>query len=171
MERGRIMPSRAFCADESQGYPLILIAKHSGVIESNEVTGSPFLERNLIRYMPQIVTSPAPALTAANINTQLEFDRTYRTLVQEPAFQRKRLLFVAGLNVDVSPSAGSIFPLTKFIPWAAYWQSPDGQCETWEQADVLDRLQAQASDNPDQLDLEAAIHALDIAPEVSLKLP
>ena len=27
-EAGKIMPSRAFCSDESQGYPIILIAKH-----------------------------------------------------------------------------------------------------------------------------------------------
>ena len=29
-EPGKIMPSRAFCSDESQGYPIILIAKHFG---------------------------------------------------------------------------------------------------------------------------------------------
>jgi len=29
-ERGKILPSRAFCSDESQGYPIILLAKHSG---------------------------------------------------------------------------------------------------------------------------------------------
>ncbi len=29
-ERGKIMPSRAFCSDESQGYPTILRAKHFG---------------------------------------------------------------------------------------------------------------------------------------------
>ena len=28
--RGHIMPSRAFCSDESQGYPTILIAQHFG---------------------------------------------------------------------------------------------------------------------------------------------
>ena len=27
-EPGKIMPSRAFCSDESQGYPIILIGKH-----------------------------------------------------------------------------------------------------------------------------------------------
>ncbi|MDH5485484.1 MAG: hypothetical protein OEY43_09650, partial [Gammaproteobacteria bacterium] len=27
-ETGKIMPSRAFCSDESQGYPIILITKH-----------------------------------------------------------------------------------------------------------------------------------------------
>ena len=27
-QRDRMMPSRAFCSDESQGYPVILIAQH-----------------------------------------------------------------------------------------------------------------------------------------------
>ena len=34
-EAGRIMPSRAFCSDESQGYPIILIAKHFGTFPFN----------------------------------------------------------------------------------------------------------------------------------------
>ena len=29
-ERDKIMPSRAFCSDENQGYPIILMAKHFG---------------------------------------------------------------------------------------------------------------------------------------------
>jgi len=29
-ERHRMLPSRAFCSDESQGYPVILIAQHFG---------------------------------------------------------------------------------------------------------------------------------------------
>ena len=29
-EQGRIMPSRAFCSDENQGFPIILITKHFG---------------------------------------------------------------------------------------------------------------------------------------------
>lgn len=32
---GRIMPSRAFCSDESQGFPIILIAKHFGTFPFN----------------------------------------------------------------------------------------------------------------------------------------
>jgi hypothetical protein len=35
MEQGRIVPSRAFCSDESQGYPVILIAKHFGTFPFN----------------------------------------------------------------------------------------------------------------------------------------
>ncbi|HSQ08661.1 MAG TPA: hypothetical protein VLM84_13370 [Chromatiaceae bacterium] len=139
-------------------------------IQSDE-EGRGHLELNLIRFMPQIVTAPAPALTAAKINTQIEFDRAYRTLVQEPAYRGKRLLFVAGLNVDVSPTPGRIFPLTKFIPWAAYWQRPDGHGETWEQDEVLWRLAAQPTDNPHQVDLEAAIHEMEQVEGVTLRLP
>lgn len=32
---GKIMPSRAFCSDESQGFPIILITKHFGTFSSN----------------------------------------------------------------------------------------------------------------------------------------
>ncbi len=139
-------------------------------IESDE-EGRGHLERNLIRFMPQIVTAPAPALTAAKINTQIEFDRTYRTLVQEPAYRGKRLLFLAGLNIDVSPTPGRLFPLTKFIPWAAYWQPPTGHGETWEQDEVLARLIAQGTDNPHQVDLEVAIHEMEQVQGVTLRLP
>jgi len=34
-KHGKIMPSRAFCSDESQGYPIILIAKHFGSFPFN----------------------------------------------------------------------------------------------------------------------------------------
>ena len=34
-EAGKIMPSRAFCSDENQGFPIILIAKHFGAFPFN----------------------------------------------------------------------------------------------------------------------------------------
>ncbi|WP_455217970.1 hypothetical protein, partial [Kaarinaea lacus] len=34
-ETSRIMPSRAFCSDENQGYPIIMIAKHFGSFPFN----------------------------------------------------------------------------------------------------------------------------------------
>ena len=34
-EPGQIMPSRAFCSDENQGYPIILITKHFGTFPFN----------------------------------------------------------------------------------------------------------------------------------------
>jgi len=35
LEQGKILPSRAFCSDESQGFPIILIAKHFGAFPFN----------------------------------------------------------------------------------------------------------------------------------------
>jgi hypothetical protein len=63
--------------------------------------------------------------------------------------------------VDVSPTPGRIFPLTKSVPWTAHWQRLDGQGETWEQDDVLGRLAAHATSNPCQVDLEADIHEME----------
>ena len=34
-EPGSILPSRAFCSDESQGYPIILMTKHFGTFPFN----------------------------------------------------------------------------------------------------------------------------------------
>ncbi|MCK4709532.1 MAG: hypothetical protein KAU21_13015, partial [Gammaproteobacteria bacterium] len=34
-EKSKIMPSRAFCSDESQGYPIIMMAKHFGIFPFN----------------------------------------------------------------------------------------------------------------------------------------
>lgn len=34
-EAGKMMPSRAFCSDESQGFPIILISKHFGTFSFN----------------------------------------------------------------------------------------------------------------------------------------
>jgi hypothetical protein len=90
-----------------------------------KVEGSHNLEHNLSHTLPHIVTSPFPALAAAQANTQIEFDRTYRTIINEPEYQNRNLLFIAGLHIDISPREGQFFPLTKFVPWAAYIQTPD----------------------------------------------
>ena len=129
---------------------------------------SDFMDRNLVDAMPYIVTDKWPALKAAQVNTQVEFDHAFRSIVQEPEYQGKRLLFISGLNVDISPDEGQLFPLTKFIPWAAYYQSPDGKRQTWEQAELYERLQAQATDNPNQVDLEQAIKLMEQQQEIIL---
>ncbi len=114
-------------------------------------------ELGLISAMPWIVTSPHPLLTAAQINTQVEFDRAFRTAAQAPSFQGKRLLYVSGLNIDISPQSGENFPTTHFVPWAAYLQDRDGRARILEQPELLMALLAQSDDNPDAVDLEAAI--------------
>ncbi len=128
------------------------------------------LEHNLIRYMPQIVTSAAPTLTAAQINTQIEFDRTFRTIVKEHAYKGKKVLFIAGLNVDISPQPGQLFPLTKFVPWAAYVQDSDGYYYTLEQQELVETLLQQSTENPEQIDMEMAIETMASAAEVKFKL-
>ncbi len=126
------------------------------------------LEENLLHAMPWIVTSTAPLLLAAQVNTQVEFDRTFRTLVKEHGYQGKNLVHIAGLNIDISPDESLTFPLTKFVPWAAFVQTRDGTQYTLEQAELMAVLMEQSEDNPDQTDLEAAIHAMEIAREVKV---
>ncbi|MEA1889479.1 MAG: hypothetical protein U9N50_06850 [Pseudomonadota bacterium] len=128
------------------------------------------LEHNLIRYMPQIITSKSPSLTAAQINTQIEFDRTFRTIVKEHSYQGRKVLFIAGLHIDISPQPGQLFPLTKFIPWAAYNQDRDGSSSTMEQAELMQALEQQSTENPDQIDMEAAIRSMTEAEEIRVEL-
>ncbi len=132
--------------------------------------GAYHLEHNLIRYMPQIITARSPILTASQINTQIEFDRTFRTIVKEHSYQGKKVLFVAGLNIDISPQIGQLFPLTKFVPWAAYIQDGNGSCSTFEQREFMQALEQQSTDNPDQIDLEVAIQIMTEAEEIKVEL-
>ncbi|OQX30623.1 MAG: hypothetical protein B0D96_07510 [Candidatus Sedimenticola endophacoides] len=135
---------------------------------SHHPEGRDHLEKNLLDVMPYVVTSRWPALTAAQANTQVEFDRAFRTIVKEPSYKHKKILFISGLNVDISPRQGQLFPLTKFIPWAAYFQDEQGHHQTWEQAELYDRLQAQPLENPDQVDMEEAIRIMEKATEIHL---
>ena len=138
------------------------------ILEVDE--SSRHLEHNLIRYMPQIITSPSPMLMAAQINSQIEFDRTFRTLVKEHAYRGKKVLFISGLHIDISPQAGQLFPLTKFIPWAASLLEQDGSFSTLEQSELAQVLEQQSTDNPHQIDLEAAIKVMTEAEEIKVKL-
>lgn len=126
------------------------------------------LEQNLIDPMPWIVTDAAPALAAAQINTQVEFDRAYRTILKEKVYQGRNLLFIAGLNIDISPNVDQVFPLTKFIPWAAYVQGNDGSQSILEQKELFEILMEEKKTNPNQIDLEASISAMQGADEVSI---
>ncbi len=128
------------------------------------------LENNMIRHMPQIVTAPSPVLMAAQINTQIEFDRTFRTIVKEHSYKGKKVLFIAGLNIDISPGSNQLFPLTKFVPWAAFVQDRDGFYYTLEQQELVQLLGQQSTDNPEQIDLEQAIQFMAEAEEVKVEV-
>jgi len=132
--------------------------------------GHDLLETSLAPAMPALVTSARPALDAARYHTQVEFDRTYRSLQGAPEYRGKNLLFVAGLNIDVSPPEGVPFPLTKFVPWAAYRQLREGGSTLLEQDALVEALMRQPISNPDQISFDAAILAMAGAEGVSLPL-
>ena len=135
---------------------------------SDDVEGHNHLENNLIDHMPWIITSPSPMLVAAQINTQAEFDRTFRTIVRKHEYQGKNLLFISCLNIDISPQEGQLFPLTKCLPWAAYIQNEDGSSRTLEQSEIIELLMQQSTGNPDQIDLETAIQQMIDAHEIEI---
>lgn len=138
------------------------------------VSGDPethgLLEENLIPPMPWIVSAKYPLLAAAKANTQVEFDRTYRTLVNAEGYIGKRVVFISGLNIDISPHENQEFPLTTFVPWAAFVQEIHGHCFVLEQQDIMDRLLGQSEDNPDEVNLEVAINKMKDARKIKIKL-
>ncbi|UJS24603.1 hypothetical protein [Thiothrix winogradskyi] len=136
-----------------------------------DVDGSRQLEQNLIGAMPWIVTSAEPMLTAAQANTQAEFDRAYRSISQDKNYRGRNLVYLAGLHVDISPSPEQTFVLTKFIPWAAYVQLASGERYLLEQDALFAKLNACSSENPQQLPLDDAIHMMEEEEEIYLHLP
>lgn len=126
------------------------------------------LEHNLLNPMPWIMTSSAPLLVAAQVNTQAEFDRAFRSIVKEKRYHDKRMVFISCLNIDISPREGQTFPLTKCIPWAAFVQDGKGGHYTLEQQELTARLLEQSTDNPDQIDLEDAIHKMEGEREIRI---
>ena len=129
------------------------------------------LDHNLFTVMPQIVTGPAPMLAAAQVNTMVEFDSAFRTIVKTNAYQSQKVLLVSGVNIDISPNHDEVFPLTKFAPWAAYYKDENGVGQVWEQAELDERLMAQPLENPEQMDLEAAIATMRQTPDVEITWP
>lgn len=115
------------------------------------------LERNLLGSMPHIVSAEAPLLVAAQASAQVEFDRAWRSISRDPSYRGKTLVYICGMNVDLSPSDDQIFPTTLFVPWAAYVQPRSGDPYLLEQAELVERLLAQSTQNPDQVDLDDAI--------------
>jgi hypothetical protein len=130
--------------------------------------GLDLLERAIAPAMPYLVTSRNPALDAARYHTQIEFDRAYRTIQGEPAYAGKNVLFVCGLNIDVSPNDALQFPLTKFVPWAAYVRLRGGDGFLLEQRALFDTLISQPSENPAEIALDVAIKTMAQAESVEL---
>ena len=132
------------------------------------VEGRNHQELNLIYPMPWIVTSPSPLLTAAQINTQVEFDRTLRTLSHAQCFRDKCVFYISGLNLDISPQPDDPFPTTKFVPWAAFLRDRKEGQRIMEQPELVAALREQSTENPDQIDLDTAMRGMSEAESVKI---
>ncbi len=121
------------------------------------VEGRHHIENILLRFMPRIVTSQFPILSGALLTTQMEFDRTYRSIVKEGAYRDRNLIFISGLNIDMWPLENQLFPMTKFVPWAAFVQTEGEAPRILEQGELLEVLRGQPTENPHQINLDDAI--------------
>ena len=68
------------------------------------------------------------------------------------------------------PQQGQLFPLTKFVPWAAYIQTRDGKTFLLEQEELVATLFAQSAENPDKIEMSNAIHAMEGTLEIKIEL-
>ncbi len=116
-----------------------------------------FMLNNLHEYMPWVVTSGNPMLSAAEINVQLEFDKAYRSIVREESYHGKNLIYISGLNIDYSPEENENFPPSQFVPWAAYIQKADGSHTILEQDELYEALMRCPETNTDQINLDDMI--------------
>ncbi len=140
--------------------------------EFHETDDSILLERNLIEFMPDIVSAKFPALRAAKTNIQLEFARVVESIRRCDDYKGRNLLYVAGLNIDI-PASKDLPVMNYFVPWAAHVQLKDGTPVEYthpiEQEDLYAKLMAQSSKNPDQIDLKANIQRILQAPRLSIR--
>ena len=126
------------------------------------------IEQNLIPHMQTIVTHRYPLLAAAQVNTIIEFDRFVRTFSKNNILSGKKVLFVSGINIDVSPGVEGLFPLTKFVPWAAHYWGDDGSQVPFEQNELWELLLRQSETNPQHISLEDEIRRMDTQDSVEV---
>ncbi|NOX07880.1 MAG: hypothetical protein GXP22_00035 [Gammaproteobacteria bacterium] len=130
--------------------------------------GRDHLEINLLSQMPVIICSANPMLAAACINTRIEFERSFRSIIKEHAYKNKNVVLISGLNIDISPQQGQLFPLTKFVPWAASVHREDGSYTLMEQEELWQTLLEQEENNNDEIDLEKAIQLMKDVEEIHI---
>ena len=130
------------------------------------------LERNLIEFMPDIVSAQHPPLRAAKINIQLEFARVVESIRRCDEYKGKNLLYIAGLNIDISEKE-DLPVMNYFVPWAAHVQLKNGTPEEYihpiEQDNLYAKLMAQRPENPEQTDLKEAIQRMLKAPQLDIR--
>jgi hypothetical protein len=138
----------------------------------HETDDSILLERNLIEFMPDIVSARFPALRAAKTNIQLEFARVVESIRRSDDYRGRSLLYIAGLNIDISENEG-LPVMNYFVPWAAHVQLKDGTPAEYthpvEQDVLYEKLMAQNLENPDQIDIRENIQSILKAPRLNIR--
>jgi hypothetical protein len=140
----------------------------------HETDDAILLERNLLEFMSQIVTAKNPQLRAAKINIQQEFARAVESIRRGQEYAGKNLLYIAGLNVDISEYHE--YPATTyFVPWAAHIKlkgtDPVVYSHPLEQQEIFNKLMEQGIDNPDQVNLKEEIGKMMEAPRFDIRSP
>ena len=131
------------------------------------------LERQLIEFMPDIVSARYPSLQAAKTTIQLEFARVVQSIRRGDEYNGRNLLYIAGLNIDI-PEYDGFPPHNYFIPWAAHVQLRDGTPEEYthpiEQEALYKKLMEQDIQNPDQISLKENIRTILTAPRYDIRV-
>jgi hypothetical protein len=138
----------------------------------HETGDSILLEKNLLEFMPDIVSAKYPALRVAKTSIQLEFARVVQSIRREESYLNRNLLYVAGLNIDIPEYEG--YPQTTyFAPWAAHVQleggTPSRYIHPLEQVELFTKLMGLSAKNPDQFDLKESIQRMLEAPRLDIK--
>lgn len=111
--------------------------------------------------MPEIITSPWPALALARASIQVEFDHTFRTLVKDKKYHDKNLVYITGVHQNVMQTAKRAFIPTLFVPWAAYIQQRNGIHIVLEQPELVKHLSRCPSDNTEKINLDIALREME----------
>jgi hypothetical protein len=138
----------------------------------HETDDSILLERNILDFMPRIVTSMNPMLTAAKINIQNEFARAVESIRRCKEYEGKNLLYISGLNIDISEYE-TFPPTTYFVPWAAHIQAQDnpGSRYPLEQQALFDLLMEQSTSNTDEINLREEVARMLASPRFDIRSP
>ncbi len=139
-----------------------------------ETRDSNRIHNSLLEFMPRIVTSEAPPLLAAQITMQVEFPRAVESIRKDEVYKGKNLLYIAGLNIDISKYKD--YPSTTyFVPWAAHIQlkenTPKEYMHPLEQDLIYKKIMEQEVENPDQRSLKEEIGMMLDAPRYNIRAP
>jgi hypothetical protein len=73
------------------------------------------------------------------------------------------------MPIDISPYETEMFPLTTFVPWAAFVQEANGHCYVMEHREVVNCLLNQKEKNPDEVDFESTIQKMKATRKIEIK--